>query len=435
MNNEELNSIYNHFELGSGVKKIKTFLPNIAFCGVIGSGKTVISQMLYKRHGGRVESFADPLKQWGQEILDSLSGCLDPEYQTLNKAYHRNLLIHLGEKMRDPQFGSENFWVDKINLNPPKNGSIYVDDLRHPAEAQMLKSKGFIIIKLGVSEEEQNNRIIKRDGKFDSEVRKTLSETNNKKIVEDYFIDTTGKDIEQIYNEILYYVDKQQVLHPKTLFYNKICLPEVELTNHFDNPCVRITLNPSITKNIQKYVDDLANYKTQTSNGSKSAEERYLSFPGKKHWLDGFVSEFAVIQFLLSIGIKDLNWDDTLQPHNKGDNGDVIINGQVIDVKAKSYQEDLYNIFYCIKSQKSLKADNYLFTYISYPEMILDPETKEIIYVGSAYVDIIGYQSKTQIERLPDTKRWKFPQGRYIDYNKLSPFGDLIKKYWPLVIF
>lgn len=52
---------------------------------------------------------------------------------------------------------------DKINSLPEKC-QVCVDDIRYPNEAQLIKDMGGIIIRLDVSSEEQERRVISRDG-------------------------------------------------------------------------------------------------------------------------------------------------------------------------------------------------------------------------------------------------------------------------------
>jgi dephospho-CoA kinase len=171
---------------------------DIAFCGYIASGKTYIATKLKEKHGGRVESIANPLKNFAQDLLNTLADGLLPSYKKVRKPEHRNFLVFIGEKLRDPQFGHDNFWIEKINFKKENNEPVFIDDVRHPNEAKLMKSKGFIIVRLDVSEEIQQKRAIERDGAFDPSIRNHHSEISHLKIKPDIIIDANNKTPEEI---------------------------------------------------------------------------------------------------------------------------------------------------------------------------------------------------------------------------------------------
>lgn len=175
---------------------------DIAFCGFIGSGKTQISNKLKEKYSGEVRSIATPLKKFAQDILDTLRDGLSLSYQKLKKPEHRNFLVYIGEIMRDPNFGNENFWISKINFTKNNTKYIYIDDVRHPNESTFLKKHGFAIIRLDVNEQNQQERVIKRDGSFDSSIRSHHSEINHLNIKPDIIINTNDKTEDEILSEI-----------------------------------------------------------------------------------------------------------------------------------------------------------------------------------------------------------------------------------------
>ena len=117
---------------------------NIAFCGVIGAGKTEMAEKCKEEFGGEITSIAKPLKDFVQAILDTITDGLLPEWKILKKPHHRKMLIYVANRLREPEFGWPTFWIDKIK--PRQEGS-YIDDLRYPNEEKSLKEKKFIIVK------------------------------------------------------------------------------------------------------------------------------------------------------------------------------------------------------------------------------------------------------------------------------------------------
>lgn len=175
---------------------------NIAFCGFICSGKTCISEKLKEQEGGRIESIASPLKAFAQQILDTMQEGLLPNYKKIKKPEHRKFLAFIGETLRDPCFSQSDFWTKKINLNNQSIESIFVDDVRHPDEADFLMKNGFLIVKLEVNEERQKERALKRDGGFDAAIRNHPSEQDHLNIRPDIIIDTNNKNPDEIVEEI-----------------------------------------------------------------------------------------------------------------------------------------------------------------------------------------------------------------------------------------
>src|SRR5690606_28594589 len=137
-----------------------------------------------------------------QELLNTISDGLLPNYQKVKKPEHRNFLVFIGEILRDPNFSYQNFWIEKVNVKKRPGEFVYIDDVRHPNEAFYMKANGFVIVRLDVSEQEQIDRAIARDGGFDSSIRKHHSEISHLNIKPDIIIDTNGKTPEKIIEEI-----------------------------------------------------------------------------------------------------------------------------------------------------------------------------------------------------------------------------------------
>ena len=131
----------------------------IAICGHKFSGKSTVARLLHNATGYEVVSFADKLK----DITCVLSGCtreqledydfkeneLVPDYlrpYCLNaeKPTFRAFLQHFGsEVMRGI---NDNIWIDCTLSNC--GGNCIVSDCRFPNEANAVKARGGIVIKI-----------------------------------------------------------------------------------------------------------------------------------------------------------------------------------------------------------------------------------------------------------------------------------------------
>lgn len=140
----------------------------IALCGPIGSGKTTISDALATLRSGKRISFADGLRS---ELSEALAVVDSRRLGAYTEVYESDIRMSLNEAMTDvatkdryrdllQAWGAYrrsqdiDYWVKHTEFrmrayamlaNPPL---IAVDDCRMPNEYAMLKSKGFVFIKL-----------------------------------------------------------------------------------------------------------------------------------------------------------------------------------------------------------------------------------------------------------------------------------------------
>jgi dephospho-CoA kinase len=178
-------------------------LPNIAFMGKMGAGKTVAASYVAREYPYFSTHFATELKR----IAVRLFG---PEALT-----NRGLLQDLGRKMRelDPMV-----WVnvtlrdvtaDGIPYNAPAYDSIphagrkpgdtvpvVIDDLRFPNEYHELRKREFVIVKVTAHRNQRLNRL-RANGKLQDESQLgDISETALDEHVADYTITNTTTQLE-----------------------------------------------------------------------------------------------------------------------------------------------------------------------------------------------------------------------------------------------
>jgi hypothetical protein len=146
----------------------------VAFCGPIGVGKSTLAHELADSTGGKVMSFADPLRAMVSQIVgegylssDMFDGVRgkDVEIPWLSGGMTGRKLLQLcgtefGREMIDP-----NIWV-KITENKLDNyvdttvkpckphTHVFIDDLRFDNEAEMVRSMGGFVVE------------VKRDGAY-----------------------------------------------------------------------------------------------------------------------------------------------------------------------------------------------------------------------------------------------------------------------------
>lgn len=148
----------------------------LALCGYMGSGKTTVAKILEEKYGFKRYSFASKLK----EILKELYG--------VDKAHPR--FREIAQSFSDATLGIDpHVWVRLLvnKIDQEKPWRIVVDDLRYVREAQALKQRGFIIVRLKCS----LTTLKKRDiNGFCSTTLNHPSETEHTKIVSDHVLDT-----------------------------------------------------------------------------------------------------------------------------------------------------------------------------------------------------------------------------------------------------
>lgn len=143
--------------------------------GIIGkmcSGKSTCAKYLKKKHNFKILSFGDPVKKYARDIFN-----LD------NSIKNREIFIKFGQKLRE----IDNLvWVKYLKNKIPndKTQNIVVDDLRFHSEYEELKKLGFVFLKLEISPEYQEKRIIetypenfKEHLKYVNDISESLADT------------------------------------------------------------------------------------------------------------------------------------------------------------------------------------------------------------------------------------------------------------------
>lgn len=136
----------------------------IAFSGKMYSGKTTCSNILKQMYPDAfITSFSARLKELATELFDM---------QTKD----RNLLITLGEKMREID---EDVWVKQALKACNKYDISIIDDVRHLNEYTILKQNGWKIIRLNITKDLQEKRLVNNyaDATHYLQNRSNLTET------------------------------------------------------------------------------------------------------------------------------------------------------------------------------------------------------------------------------------------------------------------
>ena len=136
----------------------------IAICGRMGSGKSYLAEQIKNKYEYKITSFAKRLKELAVELFNM-------------KNKDRGLLINFGSKMREID---ANVWINAM-LNDIKDvNNVVLDDLRLMNEYNILKDKGWFLIKIKIDEEIRQNRLKTKYGDdYDSHVAHSGSKTEN----------------------------------------------------------------------------------------------------------------------------------------------------------------------------------------------------------------------------------------------------------------
>ena len=161
-------------------------IERIAFCGYKGSGKSTAARFLAYGMDGIQLSFASPIKDMVETLLFQFN--IDPSMYDKEdplplpgEPSFRKLCQTLGTEW-GRELISKEIWIEalraRIRRQSPPQTPIFVDDLRFPDEAEMLRQEGFKIV------------YIYRGGPEDSHT----SESMISELPHDYVIDNT-KDV------------------------------------------------------------------------------------------------------------------------------------------------------------------------------------------------------------------------------------------------
>lgn len=195
MTNTELRSMeYQQRTQGS-----PPMLPNIAFIGKAGAGKTTASMYLTREFGYASVSFAWPLKKVASELWGH------------DAATDRDKLQKLGVAVRQIEPDTwVNLAIENIKYVRAAMGGVpvVIDDLRFPNEYWALRDEGFVIVRVLAEEVDRIPRL-QASGKWQShEQLSHISETAIDDLPADHNItNTVTKD--QFYSTINFVINRE----------------------------------------------------------------------------------------------------------------------------------------------------------------------------------------------------------------------------------
>jgi len=178
-------------------------------CGLQGSGKDTIADILITEHNFKKMSFADPLKDitniifgWDRDMLQGLTKESREEREKVDKYWSdkldnfdkdvtpRKMLQYLGTDLFRDCF-QKNIWILVLEKKLSEyNGNIVITDCRFPDEIKMIKKLGGEIINVN-----RNNPIWFEDyknGKVDKVDNVHISELSWIRSDFDHVIDNSG---------------------------------------------------------------------------------------------------------------------------------------------------------------------------------------------------------------------------------------------------
>ena len=153
----------------------------IAIIGKICSGKSTCAKYLKDKYDFKIHSFGAPVKKYAGEIFNE-------------KLKNRKLIQEFAQKVKEID---NDVWVNYLLNDINIDDNIVIDDLRFPNEYDALKKNGFIIIKLLISKEFQEQRIkITYPENFDTHLNRLndISESFTNNLEEDYLFIVTKEN-------------------------------------------------------------------------------------------------------------------------------------------------------------------------------------------------------------------------------------------------
>ena len=168
-----------------------TGLPNIAFIGKAGAGKTTAAQLLMSTFGYGKFAFADPLKDIATQIWGE------------SARTDRDKLQRLGVAVREIDSDAwANLLVRKVKALPP-GVRVTVDDCRFPNEAQLLGEIGFVFVRIEADTMARVERLIAIDKLQDELQLVHESETALDDFVSDYTVFNQQDNRDGFYESII----------------------------------------------------------------------------------------------------------------------------------------------------------------------------------------------------------------------------------------
>lgn len=192
-------------------------LPNVAFIGPMGVGKTTCANLLVLGDTHTKLSFADSVKDDTVDMLNHIVSYSRKQLPDVKDTLHKRnddyplLTRSTLEEFKNPVFrpllqwygtdfwrqfmGVPDYWLLRFDAKiktVQETNAIAVDDCRFPNEVQFLKERGFTII-----------RLLRDLPERDPSVAQHVSETALDGYEADYTLDLNGKSFEQVYIEIV----------------------------------------------------------------------------------------------------------------------------------------------------------------------------------------------------------------------------------------
>jgi hypothetical protein len=137
--------------------KSNTFgVPIIGITGYAQSGKSTLGELIVHHNGAHHANFADLMR----DFLYAINPLVTPKSRIQDLVDHlgwerakvgypevRQLMQRLGTDAGRKLFG-ETFWVDQFFANVGKTDLLVISDVRFPNEAQAIKDRGGIIVRI-----------------------------------------------------------------------------------------------------------------------------------------------------------------------------------------------------------------------------------------------------------------------------------------------
>lgn len=187
----------------------------IGLIGEMATGKTELAKYFMTKYTGQKVSFADALKEevskFGltpdgevkkprdRKVLQSYGQIRRGDLQSFDANGHHveilNNILHIdGETTGKICYA--NAWTDiamnKVALFEHEGANVIFDDIRFENEVKLLMENQFLLIRIFATEDIRKQRLTSRDGGFDPEDFKDISETTIKCLPINYMIDNSG---------------------------------------------------------------------------------------------------------------------------------------------------------------------------------------------------------------------------------------------------
>lgn len=189
-------------------------LPSVALVGQQGSGKSTIASLLVKEHGYLKHSWADGVRHVFEMAFDTITPQTYPSIKA--KLYDCKVRMPDGTDSTIKRTGGEllqligadalrnqvdqDFWI-KVGVRQLFRDQMVNDDTRYINEAETLRNRGWVIVRLTAPESTRRTRL---GGAFRPENHS--SETEQWNIAEDYTLPNGQRPVEEVMQELMEYL-------------------------------------------------------------------------------------------------------------------------------------------------------------------------------------------------------------------------------------